>query len=45
MNNTITEMKNALGDINGRSNEAEYQISNLENKVEENTQSDQQQDK
>ena len=36
MNSTITEMK-ILGGINSRLNEAEDQVSNLENNVAENT--------
>ena len=42
MKATITEMKNTLQGIN---NEAEDQISNLEDKVPENTQSEQQKEK
>ena len=33
MNNTITEMKNTLEGINGRINEAEEQVSELEDRM------------
>ena len=45
MKSTITEMKNTLEGINSRWNEAEVQISDLEDKVAETTQSEQQQEK
>ena len=38
-------MKNNIGGINSRLDEEEDQISDLEDKVEENTQSEQQQEK
>ena len=38
MKKTITEIKNTLGGINSRLDEAEVHISNLEDKVAENTQ-------
>ena len=45
MQNTITEMNNTLKGINSRFDEAEDQISNLENKVEKNIQSKQQKER
>ena len=41
MNNTIYEIKNTLEIINSRLDEAEDQISGLEEKVAENTKSEQ----
>lgn len=45
MKNTITKNKNTLEGINSRVDEAEDQISRLEDKVTENTQVEQQQEK
>ena len=45
MKNTITEIKNKLHRINSRIDEAEDQISNLEGKVVESIQSEQQKEK
>ena len=45
MKNTKTEMKNTLERINSRIDEAENGISNLEDKIAENTQSEQPQEK
>ena len=42
MKNTVTEIKNTIG---GRLNEAEEQISDLEDKVAENIQTEQRQEK
>ena len=45
MNNTITEMKNTLEGLNSRTNEAEAQISELEDKVVKITAAEQNKDK
>ena len=45
MKDTLSEMKNKLQGIYCMVDEAENQISNLKNKVEENTQSEQQKEK
>ena len=45
MNNTITEMKNTLGGINGRITEAEEQISDLEDRMVEITAAEQNKEK
>ena len=43
--NAITEMNNTLGGINNMLDEGEDQISDLEDKVEKNTQAEQQKEK
>ena len=45
MNNTITEMKNTLEGLSSRTNEAEAQISELEDKVVKITAAEQNKDK
>ena len=45
MNNTITEMKNTLEGIKSRINEAEEQISDLEDRMEEFTAAEQNKEK
>ena len=45
INNTIPERNNALEGISSRLDEAEDQISDLEDKIEKNTQAEQQKEK
>ena len=45
MKNTLSEMRNALKVINSRLGEADNQISYLEGRVAENTQSEQQKER
>ena len=45
MKNTVTKMKNILEVLSSRLDKAEYQISDLEEKVAENTQSEKRQEK